>query len=244
MADGGAAVVLARRRADARAAAARAVDAILLDPGRLAAMAAASARLARPDAARDVARAVLAAAAGHAAHRVRTPFVHSRGRRLKFRLRPVVDTRRSAHVRRTPQPPSGDAASRMVELLVVVLIIGILAMIALPAFLTQRAKGEDLDAQRHDPDRRDGARDATAPTNDTFTRHRRRARQGSSRRSREARDLVVVGDRDHVLGDRDLELPARSSPTPARPGAPTERTCTRHGFGGCRISPDNAGNWW
>ena len=38
------------------------VDAILLDPQRLAAMAAASARLARPDAARDVARAVLAAA--------------------------------------------------------------------------------------------------------------------------------------------------------------------------------------
>jgi UDP-N-acetylglucosamine--N-acetylmuramyl-(pentapeptide) pyrophosphoryl-undecaprenol N-acetylglucosamine transferase len=38
------------------------VDAILLDPDRLAAMAAASSRLARPDAARDVARAVLAAA--------------------------------------------------------------------------------------------------------------------------------------------------------------------------------------
>jgi UDP-N-acetylglucosamine--N-acetylmuramyl-(pentapeptide) pyrophosphoryl-undecaprenol N-acetylglucosamine transferase len=38
------------------------VDAILLDPQRLAAMAAASARLARPDAACDVARAVLAAA--------------------------------------------------------------------------------------------------------------------------------------------------------------------------------------
>ena len=41
-----------------------AVDGILLDNGRLRAMAAASARLARPDAARDVAAAVLAAAAG------------------------------------------------------------------------------------------------------------------------------------------------------------------------------------
>jgi UDP-N-acetylglucosamine--N-acetylmuramyl-(pentapeptide) pyrophosphoryl-undecaprenol N-acetylglucosamine transferase len=38
------------------------IDAILGDPERLAAMAAASAALARPDAARDVARAVLAAA--------------------------------------------------------------------------------------------------------------------------------------------------------------------------------------
>ena len=41
-----------------------AVDAILLDPARLRAMAEASARLARPHAARDVARAVLAAAGG------------------------------------------------------------------------------------------------------------------------------------------------------------------------------------
>ena len=62
MEEGGAAVVIRddaltpeRLRAE--------VDAILLDPGRLAAMAAASERLARPDAARDVARAVLAAAA-------------------------------------------------------------------------------------------------------------------------------------------------------------------------------------
>jgi UDP-N-acetylglucosamine--N-acetylmuramyl-(pentapeptide) pyrophosphoryl-undecaprenol N-acetylglucosamine transferase len=41
-----------------------AVDAIVLDDGRLRAMAAASARLARPDAARDVAQVVLAAAGG------------------------------------------------------------------------------------------------------------------------------------------------------------------------------------
>jgi UDP-N-acetylglucosamine--N-acetylmuramyl-(pentapeptide) pyrophosphoryl-undecaprenol N-acetylglucosamine transferase len=61
MRDGGAAVVIAdaeltpeRLRSE--------VDAILLDPDRLAAMAAASARLARPHAARDVAAAVLAAA--------------------------------------------------------------------------------------------------------------------------------------------------------------------------------------
>jgi UDP-N-acetylglucosamine--N-acetylmuramyl-(pentapeptide) pyrophosphoryl-undecaprenol N-acetylglucosamine transferase len=61
MQEGGAAVTIAdaeltphRLRAE--------VDAILLDPERLAAMAAASARLARPDAARDVAHAVLDAA--------------------------------------------------------------------------------------------------------------------------------------------------------------------------------------
>lgn len=61
MADGGAAVVIAD--ADLTAARLRReVDALLADPDRLAAMAAASAALARPDAARDVAAELLAAA--------------------------------------------------------------------------------------------------------------------------------------------------------------------------------------
>ena len=62
MADAGAAVVIA----DAELTPARLrteVDAIALDAGRLRAMSAASARLARPDAARDIAAEVLAAAA-------------------------------------------------------------------------------------------------------------------------------------------------------------------------------------
>ena len=66
MTEGGAAVVLRDEELTPERLRS-AVDAILLDPGRLAAMAAASARLARPDAARDVARAVLDAAGGHAA---------------------------------------------------------------------------------------------------------------------------------------------------------------------------------
>jgi UDP-N-acetylglucosamine--N-acetylmuramyl-(pentapeptide) pyrophosphoryl-undecaprenol N-acetylglucosamine transferase len=63
MEEGGAAVVIADAALtpqDLRAA----VDAIALDPARLRAMADASARLARPDAAGDVAREVLAAAGG------------------------------------------------------------------------------------------------------------------------------------------------------------------------------------
>jgi UDP-N-acetylglucosamine--N-acetylmuramyl-(pentapeptide) pyrophosphoryl-undecaprenol N-acetylglucosamine transferase len=63
MVDGGAATVIADATLTPEGLRA-AVDAILLDPARLGAMAAASARLARPDAARDVARAVLAAAGG------------------------------------------------------------------------------------------------------------------------------------------------------------------------------------
>jgi UDP-N-acetylglucosamine--N-acetylmuramyl-(pentapeptide) pyrophosphoryl-undecaprenol N-acetylglucosamine transferase len=63
MEEGGAAVVLRDEELTPERLRA-AVDAIVLDPERLSRMTAASARLARPDAARDVAREVLAAASG------------------------------------------------------------------------------------------------------------------------------------------------------------------------------------
>jgi UDP-N-acetylglucosamine--N-acetylmuramyl-(pentapeptide) pyrophosphoryl-undecaprenol N-acetylglucosamine transferase len=63
MEQGGAATVIADAALTPQGLRA-AVDAILLDEARLREMAAASARLARPDAARDVARAVLEAACG------------------------------------------------------------------------------------------------------------------------------------------------------------------------------------
>ena len=62
MAEAGAADDPARRRAHARSGCARRSRDLLGDPERLAAMAAASRRLARPDAAEAVAREVLAAA--------------------------------------------------------------------------------------------------------------------------------------------------------------------------------------
>jgi UDP-N-acetylglucosamine--N-acetylmuramyl-(pentapeptide) pyrophosphoryl-undecaprenol N-acetylglucosamine transferase len=66
MVDGGAATVIADATLTPEGLRA-AVDAILVDPARLGAMAAASARLARPEAARDVAREVLTAAGGPSA---------------------------------------------------------------------------------------------------------------------------------------------------------------------------------
>ena len=129
----------------------------------------------------------------------------------------------------------------MVELLVVVLIIGILAMIALPAFLTQRAKGEDLDAQLT-------VRTAVVAletyrtSNDTFDAGVDELVKVEPK-LREANHLVVVGDGATFSVTETSSTGTKF--THARTNvAPSERTCTRHGYGGCRRGPDDAGNWW
>jgi type IV pilus assembly protein PilA len=132
----------------------------------------------------------------------------------------------------------------LIELMVVILIIGLLAAIAVPAFLNQRMKAQDADAKTT-------VRNART-TLETFHTDR-------STYDTDAASLIAL---EPALGDAtNLTMSGTDSTftisvdSKARNGGGTysialaatgdvTRGCSNPGNGGCRASADSAGNRW
>jgi type IV pilus assembly protein PilA len=128
----------------------------------------------------------------------------------------------------------------LIELLVVILIIGILAAIALPAFLSQRAKGQDADAKSN-------ARNMVSQLESCYSQDQDYTLCAGSQDVTQSGipvggangqvslsgltvdDFVVTG---HSHSTNDFTI------TKTNNGAP-QRSCTATGNGGCPTS----GNW-
>jgi type IV pilus assembly protein PilA len=128
----------------------------------------------------------------------------------------------------------------LIELLVVILIIGILAAIALPAFLSQRAKGQDADAKS-------GARNMVSQLESCYSQDQSYANCASSQDVTQS-GIPVGTNNGQVqlsgLTSDDFVVTGHSNSgnkftiTKTNNGAPV-RTCDTDGNGGC---PSN-GSW-
>jgi type IV pilus assembly protein PilA len=133
-----------------------------------------------------------------------------------------------------------EAGFTLIELLVVILIIGILAAIALPAFLGERSKGQDADAKSN-------ARNVVSALESCFSEEKR---YDPCATAQEITDLGLnIGGADGEvelvsLSGNSYEIVGHSRSgndfTAERTGGATlDRKCTTSGKGGC----NDSGSW-
>lgn len=129
----------------------------------------------------------------------------------------------------------------MVELLVCLLILGIMAAIALPAWLDQRAKGEHAEAKLT-LKTATTALDTYVMTENTYnaTVAELEAIEPSLA---EARNLRVTGTDVDFTVKEDAADTTEFTLTRSATGAVT-RDCSNHGYGLCRAGLDANGNRW
>ncbi len=141
-----------------------------------------------------------------------------------------------------PSRPFADVRGyTLVELLVVLLILSIMAAIALPAWLDQRAKGEDTEAKLT-------IRTAAIALH---SHHMETNTFDATRAQLEAIEPALVDAIDlRISGDaNEYELRERSAANTwfwmeRAPDGTLTRDCSNHGHGLCRDDADDRGNYW
>ena len=134
-------------------------------------------------------------------------------------------------------PRNGENGFTLIELLVVILIIGILAAIALPVFLNQRAKAQDSNAKSA-VSVAARAIEIFHPENDTYAGADATALVAIEASLTQALNLTVSGG---SVTDYTVEVDSRSGDGPFRiqhDATSLTRTCDHPGKGGCPISGD------
>ena len=134
----------------------------------------------------------------------------------------------------------------LIELLVVILIIGILAAIALPAFLNQREKAQDTEAKT-------GARTAQTAIETYYTDtqdYATVAQADIERIEPSLKDayvdlnLSVAGNATGYVISAQSKGKNKTTFTITSAAGEVTRTCDNPGEGGCKSAPDAAGNSW
>jgi type IV pilus assembly protein PilA len=146
---------------------------------------------------------------------------------------------------RSPLRSSGLADERgfsLAELLVCVLIFGIMAAIALPAWLDQRAKGQDAEATL--TIRTTAIALQTYWTNEGTYDATPAQLEAIEPSLADTFDLRVTGDEDSYAISEDSADATVFTLTRDDNTGRIARDCTNHGYGLCRSSPDANGNFW